>query len=59
MHGMAEKYVYKQMDRPKDTLVVGTKMLSKRKIGHDGEVEKYKCRLLAQEFWQVKEVYYT
>ena len=39
--------------------MVGTKMLYKRKIGQDGKVEKYKCRLVAQGFWQVESVHYT
>ena len=59
MLGMIENCVYKQMARPKDKLVVGTKMLNKRKIGQDGKVEKYKCRLVAQGFWQVEGVHYT
>ena len=59
MLGMVENCVYKQVARPKDKLVVGTKMLYKRKIGQDGEVEKYKCRLVAQGFWQVEGVHYT
>ena len=57
--GMAENCVYKQVTRPKDRLVVGTKMLYKRKIGQDGKVDKYKCRLVAQGFWQVEGVHYT
>ena len=56
---MAENCVYKQVARPKDKLVVGTKMLYKRKIGQDGKVEKYKCRLIAQGFWQVEGVHCT
>ena len=56
---MVEKCVYKQVARPKDKLVVGTKVLYKRKIVQDGEVEKYKCRLVAQGFWQVEGVHYT
>ena len=59
MLGMVENCVYKQVARPKDKLVVGTKMLYKRKIGQDGKVEKYKCRLVAQGFWQVEGVHYT
>ena len=51
MLGMVENCVYKQVARPKDKLVVGTKMLYKRKIGQNGKVEKYKCRLVAQGFW--------
>ena len=59
MLGMVENCVHKQVDRPKDRLVVGTKMLYKRKIGQDSKVEKYKCRLVAQGFWQVEGVHYT
>ena len=47
------------MARPKKKLVVGTKMLYKRKFGQDGKVEKYKCRLVAHRFWQVEGVQYT
>ena len=59
--GMAENCVYKQVAvaRPKDKLVVGTKTLYKRKIGQDGKVKKYKCRHVAQGFWQVGGVHYT
>ncbi|CAN0408895.1 unnamed protein product, partial [Ascophyllum nodosum] len=57
--GMVENCVYKQVARPKDKLVVGTKMLYKRKIGQDGKVEKHKCRLVAQGLWQVEGVHYT
>ena len=59
MLGMVENCVYKQVARPKDKLVVSTRMLYKRKIGQDGKVEKYKCRLVAQKFWQVEGVHYT
>ena len=34
---MVENCVYKQVARPKDKLVVGTKMLYQRKIGQDGK----------------------
>ena len=59
MPGIVENCVYKQVARPNDKLVVGTKMLYKRKIGEDGKVEKYKCRLVAQGFWQVEGIHYT
>ena len=39
--------------------MVGTKMLDTRKIGQDGKIEKIKCRLVAQGFWQVEGVHYT
>ena len=59
MLGMVENYVYKQVARSKDKLVVGKQMLYKRNIGQDDKVEKYKCRLVAQGFWQVEGVHYT
>ena len=59
MLGMVDNYLYKQVTRPKNKLVVGTKMLYKRKVGKDSKVEKYKCRLVAQGFWQVEGVHYT
>ena len=59
MLGMVENCVQKQVARPKNKLVVGTKMLYKRKIGQDGKVEKYTYRLVAQRFWQVESVLYT
>ena len=59
MLGMVENCVCKQVARSKDKLVVGTKMLYKRNITQDGKVEKYKCRLVAQGFWQVEGVHYT
>ena len=59
MLGVVENCIYKQVARPKDKLVVGTKILYKRKIGQDGKVEKYKCRLVAQGFWQVEGVHCT
>ena len=57
--GMVGNCVYKQVARPKDNLVVGTKIFYKRKVGQDGKVEKYKCRFVAQRFWQVEGVHYT
>ena len=59
MLGKVENCVHKQVARPEDKVVVGKKMFYKRKIGQDGKVEKYKCRLLAQGFWQVEGVHYT
>ena len=56
---IVENCVYKEVARPKDKLVIGTKMLCKRKIGQDGEVFKYKCRLVAKGFLQVYGVHYT
>ena len=42
------------MERSKGKTVLGTKTLFKRKIGKDGQIEKYKCRFVAQGFRQVK-----
>ena len=57
--GMVKNCIYKQVARPKDKLVVGTKRRYKRKIGKDGKVEKYMCRLVSQGFWQVEDVHYA
>ena len=40
MLGMVENSFYKQVAWPKDNLVVGTKMLYKRKTGKSGKVER-------------------
>ena len=50
MLGMVENCVYEKVARPKDKLVIGTKIIYKGKIGQDGKVEKYKCLLVAQGF---------
>ncbi|CAN0447215.1 unnamed protein product [Ascophyllum nodosum] len=55
---MVENCVFKKVARPKDKLVVGTKILYKQNLGQDGKVEKYKCRLVAQGFSQVGGVHY-
>ena len=40
--------------------MVDIKMLYKRKkIGQNGKIEKYKCRLVTQGFWKVEGVHYT
>ena len=56
---MVENCIYKKVTRPKDKLVVGTKILYKQNLGQDAKVEKYKCRLVAQGFSQVGGVHYT
>ena len=56
---MVENCVYKQVARPKDKLVVGTKTLYKQEIGQDGKLEKCKCQFVAQRFCQVGGVHYT
>lgn len=54
MRGMVENCVYKQVARLTDKLVLGTKILYKRKVGEDGKIEKYRrSRVVAQGFRQV------
>ena len=50
--------VWVQVERPKGKTVLGTKTLFKRKIGKDGQMEKYKCRFVTQGFRQVKGLHY-
>lgn len=54
MKDIIDNEVWKQQLRPADTLVE-TKM---RKTGQYGEVEKYKCRLVAQRVRQVIAVHF-
>ncbi len=58
MEGLINNNVWEQVPRPEGTLVVGTKMIFKRKVGPNGEVEKYKCRLVARGFQQVQGLHY-
>ena len=54
MNGQINNGVWVQVERPKRKTVLGTKTLFKRKIGKDGQIEKYKCRFVTQGFRQVK-----
>ena len=40
--------VWETVDRPKGKTVLGTRLVLKRKINNDGEIEKYKWRFVAQ-----------
>ena len=42
------------VERPKGKTVLGTRIVFKRKLGKDGQVEKYKCRFVAQGIRQIK-----
>ena len=50
--------VWVQVERPEGKTVLSTKTLCKCKIGKDDQIEKYKCRFVAQGFRQVKGLYY-
>ena len=58
MDGQINNGVWVQVERPKGKTVLGTKTLFKRKIGKDGQVEKYKCRFVTQGFRQIKGLHY-
>ena len=58
IHGQIINDVWVQVKRPKGKTVLGTKTLFKRKIGKDGQIEKYKCRFVTQGFRQVKGLHY-
>ena len=45
-----------EMARPNGNLVVGARMVYKRKM-KDGKAEKYKCRLVTLGFFQVEGVH--
>ncbi|CAN0335182.1 unnamed protein product, partial [Ascophyllum nodosum] len=58
MNGQINNGVWVQVERPKGKTVLSTKILFKRKIGKDGQIEKYKCRFVTQGFRQVKGLHY-
>ncbi|THH13391.1 hypothetical protein EW146_g6815 [Bondarzewia mesenterica] len=58
--GMIEKLgTWELVDRPSDANVVGSKWVFKIKRGADGEIIKYKARLVAQGFTQVPGIDYS
>ena len=59
MEGLIDSGVCDQVLRPHDKLVVGTKSVFKCKIDKDGEIEKYKARLVAQGFRQAEGLHTT
>ena len=59
MLGMVENFVYKQVARPKDKLVVGTKMLYKRKSDRTARSRSTSVDLSLKKFRQVEGVHYT
>ena len=56
---MVDSGVWNQVPRLHDQLEVGTEPVFKRKIDKDGEIEKYKARLVVQRFPQVEGIHYT
>ncbi|CAN0382385.1 unnamed protein product, partial [Discosporangium mesarthrocarpum] len=53
MKGLIKSNMWTQA-HPKDRKVVGTKTVLNRKVDADEEVERYKCKLVAQGFRQVE-----
>jgi hypothetical protein len=58
MHEELENFernqVWTLVDPPRDVIVIGTKWVSKNKLGEDGEVVRNKARLVAQGYSQVE-----
>ena len=44
--------------RPKGKMVLGTKIIFKRKVGKDGRIKKYKYKFVAQVFEQIIGIHY-
>jgi len=53
------KELFTEVGKPKDRHVVGCKWIFKRKLGPDGQVERYKACLVAQGFSQVEGIDYN
>ena len=54
MCSLQDNNVWELVELPKDRKPVGSKWVFKVKTNEDGEVERYKARLVAQGFTQVK-----
>ena len=51
--------VYEEVQKPHDRKIVGCKWVFRYKLGSDGQIEKYKARLVAQGFSQVEGIDYN
>ena len=52
MDAMYDNDVWSLVELPKDRVPIKSKWVFKRKIGSDGSISRYKCRLVAQGFSQ-------
>ncbi|KAJ3474089.1 hypothetical protein NLI96_g12655 [Meripilus lineatus] len=59
MRIFVEKELFDEVQRPRNRRVVGCKWVFKEKLGSDGQIEKYKARLVARGFTQVPGVDFT
>ena len=57
MDGQLARQVWEVVLRPKGKTVLGTKTIFKQKIGKHGQIDKNKCRFMAQEFRRTKGVH--
>ena len=51
--------VYEEVPQPHDRKIVGSKWVFRMKMGPDGQIERYKARLVAQGFSQVEGIDYN
>jgi hypothetical protein len=58
LQSLKENDTWMLVDRPKNQKILGTKWVFKTKRNADGEVERYKARLFAQGFSQIRGVDY-
>ncbi|CAL1698121.1 unnamed protein product [Somion occarium] len=54
-----EKELFDEVQRPRNRRVVGCKWVFRHKYGPDGQIERYKARLVAQGFTQIHGVDYN
>ena len=54
-----EKELFDEVEKPRGRKVVGSKWVFRTKYGADGQIQKYKARLVAQGFTQVHGIDYT
>ena len=51
--------VFEEVQKPPDRKIVGSKWIFKMKLGPDGQIERYRARLVAQGFSQVEGIDYN
>lgn len=51
--------IWQLVDRPKNGLIIGSRMVLRNKIGPDSELERRKARLVAQGFAQRPGIHYS
>lgn len=58
MEGQYTREIWETVDHPKSKTVLGTRLVFNRAMNTDGQIEEYKCRVIAQGFRQIPGIHY-